>query len=233
MFFCIVPIYFSFLFINNLILNTTLVYIYYSYLSEENHENLMQNELPKFPFDFVKKIKKNKRWKDAQLSLLGRILLFRGIREQYNIDLEEKDIRYNVYNKPFFKDNPVYFSISHSGEIVLCAISDNTPIGIDIEKMYEIKIDTFRPYMLDSEWNRIILSSDKHGAFFDYWTQKEAVIKNFGSGEIDLKSFKIVDSSTMIGNEKFYLKEIKIDPKYKCNISHKNRFLDFYRFCRI
>ncbi|WP_428229045.1 hypothetical protein [Flavobacterium sp.] len=68
-------------------------------MSEENHENLLQNELSKFPFDFVKKIKKYKMWQDVQLSLLGRILLFRGIKEQYNIDLEEKDICYNAYNK--------------------------------------------------------------------------------------------------------------------------------------
>lgn len=188
----------------------------------------MQNELPKFAFDFIEKIKKYKRWQDAQLSLLGRILLFRGIREQYNIILEEKDICYDTYSKPFFKGNPVYFSISHSGEIVLCAISDNTAIGVDIEKMYKIDIAPFRSYMLDSEWNRMILSKDKYEVFFDYWTQKEAVIKNLGLGQIDLKSFKIINGSTMIGNEKFYLKEIKIDEKYKCNISHRNKFVDFY-----
>lgn len=200
-----------------------MIYIYYSYLSEENHENLLQNELPKFPFDFVKKIKKYKRWQDAQLSLLGRILLFRAIREQYNINVEEKDISYNAYNKPFFKYNPVYFSISHSGEIVVCAISDTLSIGLDIEKIHKIDMDTFRSYMFDNEWNRIVYSRDKHEAFFDYWTQKEAVIKCLGLGQIDLKSFEISNDSTMIMGNQFYLKEVKIDPEYKCTISyHKN-----------
>lgn len=188
----------------------------------------MRNELPKFPFDFIEKIKKHKRWQDAQLSLLGRILLFRGIREKYNIILEEKDICYNTYNKPFFKVNPVYFSISHSGEIVLCAISDKCSIGIDIEKLVKINIDNFKRYMLDSEWNKIIFSNKKYQAFFYYWTQKEAVIKNLGLGQIDLKSFEIRYSSTMINNEKFYLKDIKIDEKYICSISYKNKFMDFY-----
>jgi len=135
----------------------------------------MQNELPKFAFDFIEKIKKYKRWQDAQLSLLGRILLFRGIREQYNINLEEKDICYDTYSKPFFKGNPVYFSISHSGEIVICAISGKESIGIDIEKLTEINIDNFKRYMRNSEWNRIVFSNEKHQAFFDYWTQKEVL----------------------------------------------------------
>lgn len=205
-----------------------MIYIYYSYLSEENHENLLQKELKKFPPGFIKKIKKYKRWQDAQLSLLGRILLFKCIREQYNLLLEEKDICYNEYMKPFFEGNPVYFSISHSGEIALCAISDNAPIGIDVEKISEVKIDIFRHYILDTEWNKIIRSGDTHEAFFDYWTQKEATLKAFGSGQIDLKSFEVINTSTLIGEEKFYLKEVKIDQKYKCNVSNKNRFIDFY-----
>lgn len=30
----------------------------------------------------------------------------------------------------------------------------------------------------------------------------------------------------MLGKEKFYVKEIKLDEKYKCNISHKNEFME-------
>lgn len=200
-----------------------MIYIYYTYLSEENHTALLNNELPKFPVDFIKRIKKYKRWQDAQLSLLGRILLFRGIREQYNINLREKSVHYNAFNKPFFKEKPLHFSISHSGEIVICAISDTTQIGIDIEKISEINIDTFRSTMLDTEWNRINNSDNKYEAFFEYWTQKEAVIKAFGFGQIDLKSFEIIDNSTMIMENRFYLNEVKIEQQYKCSISYNSK----------
>ena len=200
-----------------------MIYIYYAYLSAENHENLLKNELSKFSVDFIQKIKKHKRWQDAQLSLLGRILLFRGVREQFDINLEEKDIVYNTANKPFFKDNPVYFSISHSGEIAICAISNSTQIGIDIEKLTPIDIDNFRSYKLDEEWNKINLSMNKYEAFFDYWTLKEAVLKVFGWGQMELKSFEIIDNTTTIKGSTFYLKEIKIDSEYKCTLSYANK----------
>lgn len=203
-----------------------LIYIYYTYLSEENHANLLNNELSKFSIDFIAKIKKQKRWQDAQLSLLGRILLFKGIREQYHLNIEEKEVYYNAFNKPFFKENPVHFSISHSGEIAICAISDDTQIGIDIEKISEININTFKPYMLDTEWKRIKKSINKYEAFFEYWTQKEAIIKALGFGQINLKSFEIIDNSTLIVENRFYLKEVKIDQEYKCSISY-NRQSDY------
>ena len=77
-----------------------MIYIYYAYISEENHENLLENEISRFSFDFQEKIKRYRRWQDAQLSLLGRILLLKGIKENYNQDYQNKKIQYTKYNKP-------------------------------------------------------------------------------------------------------------------------------------
>ena len=88
-----------------------MIYIYYSYLSEENHESLLKNDLPQFPADYQEKINRFQRWQDAQLSLLGRILLFKGVKETYKQKPEAKEIIQTLYNKPYFEDNSVLFNM--------------------------------------------------------------------------------------------------------------------------
>ncbi|MBP4137074.1 4'-phosphopantetheinyl transferase family protein [Flavobacterium geliluteum] len=199
-----------------------MIYIYYSYLSKENHESLLKNDLPKFPLDYQEKIKRYRRWQDAQLSLLGRILLFNGIEEIYKQNPHDKVIKHTKYSKPYFDNDLIRFNISHSGDIVVCALSDKHEIGIDVEIVTEIEIDEFKSQMTEIERNNVMLSSNIKDSFFDYWTQKEAVIKAHGNGlSIPLKSFEILDNTTKIDDEKYYLKELKIDKKYKCYISLK------------
>lgn len=206
-----------------------MIYIYYSYLSEENHESLLKNDLPQFPADYQEKIRRFKRWQDAQLSLLGRILLFKGIEETYQQKPDAHEIIQTLYNKPYFEDNVVLFNISHSGEIVVCALNDQHEIGIDVEIITDIETADFQSQMTPKEWNKIVLSDDKKEAFFDYWTQKEAVLKAQGHGLIiPLKSFEILDNTTKINEEKYYLTEVKIDEKYKCYISLKGDINEIY-----
>lgn len=206
-----------------------MIYIYYTYQSEENHESLLKNVLPNFPDDYQEKIKRYRRWQDAQLSVLGRILLYKGGKEIYGYNLHDKVIKYTKYNKPYFEDNLIRFNISHSEGIVVCALSDAHEIGIDIEMITDFEIDNFGFQMTKNERNKVELSSDVKDSFFEYWTQKEAVIKAHGHGlTIPLKSFEILDNKTQINDENFYLKEIKIDEKYKCYISLKTDIGEIY-----
>jgi 4'-phosphopantetheinyl transferase len=199
-----------------------LIHLYYTYLSEENHEKLLQNSLAKFPSDFQERIKKFRRWQDAQFSLLGRVMLFKGIEEVKRQNCDNREIKYTLYNKPYFEDNLVEFNISHSGEIVVCALSDEHQMGIDIEVITNIELNDFKSQMTDKEWITVNSSPDKPSNFFKYWTQKEAVIKAHGHGlSLPLKSFEISNNSTQINGQVFHLKEVQIDKNYKCYISSK------------
>jgi len=191
-------------------------------LSKENHENLLQNSLAKFPSDFQDRIKKFRRWQDAQFSILGREMLFKGIEEVKKQNCPIGEIKYTMYNKPYFEDSLVEFNISHSGEIVVCALSDEHQMGIDIEVITNIELQDFKSQMTEKEWSTVNNSGDKRETFFNYWTQKEAVIKAHGQGlSLPLKSFEIRDNSTQINDQIFYLKEVSIDKNYKCYISSK------------
>ncbi|MBS7233711.1 4'-phosphopantetheinyl transferase superfamily protein [Flavobacterium psychroterrae] len=197
-----------------------MIHIYYAYLSEKNHENLVKTNLHKFPQEYQNKIKSFRRWQDAQSSMLGRLLLYKGIKELYGNKIHFNDLRYTRYKKPYFEDSFVKFNISHSGEIVVCALCDNCEIGIDIELVTNVELNDFKSQMTSKEWDNVLSSNSTEASFFDYWTQKEAVLKAYGNGlTIPLRSFEILDNKTQIKNEKFFLKKIAIDEKYKCYIA--------------
>jgi 4'-phosphopantetheinyl transferase len=182
----------------------------------------LENHLLNFSKEYQDKIKRFRRWQDAQLSLLGRVLLLKGIEEVGLFCPPDKEIKYTKHDKPYFEDNLIQFNISHSGEIVVCALSTENEIGIDIEMVTNVEIDDFKFLMTEMEWENVTSSNNKNNTFFNYWTQKEAVIKAHGHGlTIPLKSFEIIDNMTKIDEEKFYLKEIRIDEKYKCTISQR------------
>jgi 4'-phosphopantetheinyl transferase len=197
--------------------------ILYSYISEENHNYLIQKYLNEFPDDFKKKILAYRKWQDGQLSLLGRLLLNHGL-QRMGKKHEKKNLNYTSYNKPFLNDINTKFNISHSGEIVVCVLSDMNDVGIDVEIIDKINIQDFESQMTKKEWENIMLIEDEKKAFFDYWTQKEAVIKANGQGlSIPLKSFEVTNQRAKINDDFFFLKEIFLDEKYKCHLAFKDK----------
>jgi len=199
-----------------------MVYIYYAYIDEKNHRNLIQNSLTKFSKKYQQKILKYRRWQDAQLSLLGRLLLINGMKD-LNSQLEVFELEYTEYNKPFFSNLDLKFNISHSGNIVLCAISESYDLGVDIELIKDIEIEDFKSQMTAYEWNGIEQDNYPEIAFYEYWTQKEAIIKAHGKGlSIPLKSFEVKDNKTQIDNDVFYVSKINIEEGYTCNIASQN-----------
>ncbi|MGE8555602.1 MAG: 4'-phosphopantetheinyl transferase family protein [Chryseobacterium jejuense] len=192
--------------------------ILYSFIEEEKHQYLLDKYSKIFSDKFNAKILKYRRWQDAQLSLLGRVLLKYGLNCYF--DIQDFEIRNTSDHKPFLKDQNLHFNISHSGNLVVCCINE-FPIGIDVEYInHEINYEEFKFQMTIHEFERIYLSDDKIKTFFMYWTEKEAVIKANGKGLfIPLESFEINQNKTFVENEAFYLKDIFIDKEYQCCIA--------------
>ena len=197
-----------------------MIYIYYTYLIQDDWYYLKDKYFNIFPFDYREKLLKYNRWQEKQSSILGRLLLKQGILEVYDINLCFSKISYNSYKKPFIKNSSIKFNISHSGDIVVCAISEKYNLGIDIEQIRKIDIKSFDSQMNNSEYCRIFSNKNWLENFYDYWTQKEAVLKANGKGlYIDLKSFEIISGKTKLADKCYYLNEIYISQDYKCNLA--------------
>ena len=79
----------------------------------------------------------------------------------------EIHLSYNEYGKPFIEG--VYFSISHSRDLVAIAISSRT-VGIDLEYMIERDYEKISRRIFQD----IIVDRD---TFYKAWTAREAVVK--------------------------------------------------------
>ncbi|MDW9381240.1 4'-phosphopantetheinyl transferase family protein [Chryseobacterium sp. JV558] len=187
--------------------------ILYTFISEERHQSLLDRYLPVFSDDNKRNILKYRRWQDAQLSLLGKVLLQYGLRTYYNIPEAETGVLPN--KKPYLKDQNIHFNISHSKDLVACAIAEY-PLGIDVEyNDPKVTYLDFTFQMTSNEVQEIQDAEDKMKGFFTYWTRKEAVIKAHGAGMmLPLESFEVINDECTIEDEKFFIKEIFIHEDY-------------------
>ncbi|MFJ7064949.1 4'-phosphopantetheinyl transferase family protein [Streptomyces sp. NPDC101115] len=87
------------------------------------------------------------------------------------------------HGKPYVEDDPVEFSLTHSGERVAVAVTSGTPVGVDVERVTEL---AELPLPVLSERERAVFDRvpepDRAAAFTSYWVRKEAVLKATGEG---------------------------------------------------
>ena len=162
--------------------------------------------------------------KDKKLSA-GAFLLLKKLLSDENIP--NFKIKTGKYEKPYISDNKnIYFNLSHSGKMVLCAISDRE-LGVDIEiNDPTIDLNIAKHYFYNSEYENIMNSKNSPDEFFRYWVLKESYMKYTGLGmNLKLDSFEIIIEDEIklkddSKNLKFNLFEIK---DYKIGIaSHYN-----------
>jgi 4'-phosphopantetheinyl transferase len=198
--------------------------VHYCYLSAELHEIIKDRYLHTFSMDFQNRIGRFMRWQDAQATMLGRILLF-NILEKLEVEIPK--IRCTKYGKPYFENSPWHFNISHSGDVVVCAVARDTELGVDIEMISDVDICSFKQHMTPREWSLVVNAEDSQQSFFEYWTNKEAVLKADGRGlSVSLDSFDIIDGKSEIENEQFFFSTIQIDTRYVCCVSQKSEIED-------
>lgn len=159
------------------------------------------NEEYKKWYDLLYEEKKHRvdKLRNPKPTIAGEILSKKMIGECLNIPPETIIIKTTPKGKPYAEGLNIHFNISHSGELVACAIND-TEIGIDIEKIRKINLKIAKKICLENELNYIFDGNEidytstnpKHiERFFEIWTGKEAYFKYLGTG---ISDFKEVDT---------------------------------------
>lgn len=135
---------------------------------------------------------------DAKRSLFGELLIRYLVSTKLDIRNSNIFIEKDKFGKPFLKINKsFYFNISHSGDWVVCAISEKM-IGIDVEQIQTIDLTIAKQCFSQKEYNDIEekTSEERLEAFYTYWTLKESYIKLLGKGFfLPLNSFKFIKES--------------------------------------
>lgn len=110
------------------------------------------------------------------------------------------NIEINENGKPYIPDCPWKFSISHSGDALVIAVSDEE-IGVDCEEeVPEEKIKAISERFFSKEEQEFCKDS---ATFTEVWTKKEAYAKMLGITLADILDVSILDRDiyhTVAGN---------------------------------
>lgn len=132
-------------------------------------------------------------------------LLKECLKKDFNISNYE--IIFNDYNKPYLKNEKIYFNISHDNGTTVLVISDKE-IGVDLE-YYIFKESVVRKYFTNNEQNEILNSANKEYDFTRIWVMKEAFVKMKGIGIsyglMNVDTTKIKDKIELIENERYLI----------------------------
>lgn len=135
---------------------------------------------------------------DKQRTIAGEMLTRKAIAEWCDVSAESVVFDKTKTGKPFAKDLPVEFNISHSGDMVVCAVDDK-PVGIDIEKIHPIDLNVAKRIYRNEELlylfgyipteQDFVYTTDQDLLirFFQLWTAKEAYGKCTGVGVSDIR----------------------------------------------
>lgn len=119
------------------------------------------------------------------LSLGAELLLIKALERQGAVELP-LDIHRSGRGKPRLAQGPE-FCLSHSGELVFCAISDE-PVGADVQKLARPAQTLVQRCLSGEERRWMDIQKDPDMAFTILWSLKESYLKLDGRGIAGLRS---------------------------------------------
>jgi len=157
---------------------------------------------------------------NQMISLLGLRLLKMCAQDEGVNDFQLSDVQYPDTGKPYWTKNNAYnfdFNISHSDNLILIAVSKTVKVGVDVEKVRELKRLNFKMVMLPDELTDI---HEAPSLFFDLWSKKEAVVKAADTaGLARMRDVKLSKNQAILDETAWYLKSIDLDDQYAIHLA--------------
>jgi 4'-phosphopantetheinyl transferase len=153
--------------------------------------------------DEIEKAGRFRFQRDRDEYVLARGLLREILSRCSGIHPGELRFRYGARGKPALIAEPgdadLAFNLSHAQRAVICAVTRDREVGVDLEYLREDVGDRELAERFFSPRETAVLtrlpSGARQKAFLTCWTRKEAYIKARGEGlSLDLRSFDVLDS---------------------------------------
>lgn len=180
--------------------------------------------------------------KDQSQFILSRAFLRTVLSHYLPTKPNEWQFIRNSFGKPSIQfpiyKNVLQFNLSHTKEWIVCAVTWNYDIGVDVEcylrqvKNKELACRFFAQQEVD-QLSQLSVEKQKFH-FFDYWTLKEAYIKACGKGlyiplnsfsfELDQNEIKIhfdFETQDHLNNWNFWLLQPNLPYKIAIALHHK------------
>jgi len=154
-------------------------------------EPIMRQE--RFSHYRTEKLGKNRNQKARLQSCYAELLLRYAMNDSGFSVKGPLEIEKGEYGKPYLKTGECCFSLSHSEQAVLCALSDKE-LGADIQIIRPMNDSLMERYYTSEERDYVRSCDDPDLAYTGIWARKESYIKASGLGlTAPLTSFSVCD----------------------------------------
>ncbi|AFH50190.1 Phosphopantetheinyl transferase [Ignavibacterium album JCM 16511] len=191
------------------------IHIYSINITEPEYDFQKLKEV--FSQDEKERVSDYKFIKDRERAIVTFYFRRRILSEYTGKRPEELSFKKNNSGKPLI-DIPEYdhlkFNYSHSGEMIIYAISKDSEIGVDIELVKEIPdmnalVENYFSKEEIQVFKNMDNRNDQTNLFYKIWTRKEALVKASGKGiSDDLSQINIITDKPDFNNpQKFFYRE--------------------------
>ena len=151
------------------------------YLKNEASYREAFDSLPEFRKEKARKMVQERSKREC----VGAWILLRKALSSWGVCLDELQVKVNAFGKPEVPDvDNLFFNFSHSGERVLCCISERS-VGCDVEQIKPSRLKVARAAFSPTEYEYLEAvpeGEDRDDLFFRIWTRKESYLKAIGTG---------------------------------------------------
>ena len=152
---------------------------------------------------------------DRMTSLLASQLLKLCAHDESIDDFRLCDVDYPEAGKPYWQSKrrvDFDFNISHSDKCVVVAASASVKIGVDVEKVRQLKNLNFKMVMQPEE---LKLIREKPHLFFELWSKKEAVVKAADTNGLSrMRDVVLTENKAMLDGVSWHLRSIKMGAQF-------------------
>lgn len=158
--------------------------------------------------------------------LAGEILLSVAVKQCWGVDRESYRVSRDRGKPKVEGLTGVYFNISHSGDYVLCVVSD-AEVGVDIERRGVARMNVARRFFHPGEVACLeaLRVEEQYIRFFDYWSVKESYLKFKGTGlRQPLNTFLVEFAGTSVSlweHDRLvpvHVQACRLDERYSCYV---------------
>lgn len=147
----------------------------------------VEKQLALLPEGEQTRLLKYRRWQDQQASLIGRVLSKTKLSELLHVPRESLQInrdehgRLRLENQPFWEGD---FNLSHSNDLIACAVTKSGKIGVDVQYIKPIDLDVAKQFLNSEElqYSERVHRDKLIEFIYQIWTLKEAYLKSNGIG---------------------------------------------------
>ena len=195
-----------------------MIQVFYCISGERLDVTLYNYLLNKVPPVYQQEIAQFRKWEDRQHRVLGKMLLITGLEILGITGYSLNQLQFTNLKRPYF-NKLLDFNISHSGKYVVCAISTQAEIGVDVEEIKNIPVTDFTNEFSAEEMKSILNSNDSLRSFYSLWTKKEAFLKAIGTGlHVPLNKVHVMSNKISWEDREWFLTKLNIDKNYCAHV---------------